>query len=182
MKKSELFLVLILAAIIGVFAFDRFYVSNLHKKFTELEKRRIITSNKHATAKIVYENLNHVRELVFANMVFPGQRDSITHETELFDFITTCVNDLKLKIVLVKPGAPVTVGKVTTCTYDIGIEGNFFKFGELCAKFENSRRIISLESFEVDLLSDGRPGSKSDPNVGIRIKMKLNTYIITKGS
>ncbi len=92
---------------------DKMYISTLQDQFKEIEKQRIITSNKLTTAKIVHENLNHVYELVTENMVFPNQKDSITHETKFFQFVTQCINDLKLKLVAVRPVAPVTVGAIT---------------------------------------------------------------------
>lgn len=161
--------------------FDHFYVAKQVKIFTELEKERVVTSNKLATAKIVYENLNHVRDLVFKNMDFPGQSDSVSHETVFFDFITTCINDLKLKLVSVKPVRPVTKDRITTYGYDLEIEGDFFKFGELCAKFENSRRITSLESFSVDLLSAEKVRGNF-VSKGIKVKMRVETFRVKKHS
>jgi hypothetical protein len=171
MKTGTLLLLLIIVIAIGLFTFDKMYTSKLESKFTELEKQRIITSNKLATAKIVYENLNHVRDLVFKNMDFPDQKDSVLLETIFFDFLTTCINDLKLKLVSVKPLRPQTLDRITTYGYDLEIEGDFFKFGELCAKFENSRRILSLETFDVTLLSD-KANNKSDIK-GISVKMRV---------
>ena len=95
-----------------------------------------------------------------------------------FDFLTTCINDLKLKLVSVKPARPDTLGRITTYAYDIELEGDFFTFGELCAKFENSRRIIAVESFEVDLLSDVK--KRSTDVKGILVKMRVNTYRVKK--
>lgn len=178
MKTGNILLLLIVVIAAGLFTFDNMYTSKLEKQFTDLEKRRIITSNKLATAKIVYENLNHVRDLVFKNMDFPGQKDSLLPETIFFDFFTTCINDLKLKLVSVKPLRPQTSARITTFGYDIEIEGDFFKFGELCAKLENSRRILSLESFDVSLLSD-KKDSKTDIK-GIAVKMRVNAYRVRK--
>lgn len=177
MKIGNILLVFLLLLTAGVVGVDRMYISKFEAQFLELEKQRIITSNKLATAKIVYENLNHVRDLVFKNMDFPGQEDTASHESIFFDFLTTCVNDLKLKLVSVRPVAPVTKNKITTYGYDIEIEGDFFKFGELCAKFENSRRIISLEDFDVDLNGDKK---KQSENSSIKIRMHVNTFRIKK--
>ncbi len=180
MKTGNIFLLIVIVGVIGVIVGDQYYVTQFEKDFNELEKQRIITSNKLATAKIVHENLNHVRELVFKNMDFPGQKDSIAHETHFFEFATTCVNDLKLKLISVKPKRPSTNDRVTTYGYDIVIEGDFFKFGELCAKFENSRRIVSIESFKVALIT-GKEGRKySGGNKGIRVDMHVNTYRVRK--
>ena len=182
--------VIILIAFIAV---DRIVIAKFEPTFKKLETQRIVTSNKLASAKIVYENLNHVRDLVQKNMIFPGQKDSASHESIFFDFVTTCVNDLKMKLISCKPSRPVVKGKITTYGYDIELEGNFFSLGELCAKFENSRRIISLTSFDVGLASSspqGRiheDGNRLDPMVsssgreGILIKMHVNTYRIKKG-
>jgi hypothetical protein len=159
---------------------DRYFVSEFNKDFKDVEKQRIIVSNKLATAKIVHENLNHVRELVFMNMDFPGRDDSIPRESLFFDFLTTCVNDLKLKLVSVNPLRPATHGRVTTWTYDIVIQGDFFTFGELCAKLENSRRIVATESFNVSLLDDGERAGYRNVNKGIEVKMRVNTYTVKK--
>jgi Tfp pilus assembly protein PilO len=113
-------------------------------------------------------------------MDFPGQKgDTVSQETRLFEFITTCINDLKLKLVSVKPSQPTTTGRVTTFGYDIEVEGDFFKFGELCSKFENSRRIIAVETFDVNLITQefgaNGPGAK-----GIRVVMRVSTFRVKK--
>lgn len=177
---------MVLAAFILV---DRLMISRYEPAFKKLETQRIITSNKLASAKIVYENLNHVRDLVEKNMTFPGQQDSLSHETIFFDFVTTCVNDLKMSLISCKPSMPLTMGNITTFGYDIELEGDFFTLGELCAKFENSRRIISVTSFDIGLASSkvsgydesGRPMSMATGKEGILIKMHVNTYRIRKG-
>ena len=177
---------MVLIAFIGV---DRMIVDDFVPTFKKLETQRIITSNKLASAKIVYENLNHVRDLVQKNMVFPGQKDSVSHETIFFDFITTCVNDLKLKLVSCKPLPPNISGNITTFSYDLELEGDFFSFGELCSKLESSRRIITVTTFDVGLKSSEQTGNdeeyyrrlQGDANKGITIKMHINTYRIKKG-
>jgi Tfp pilus assembly protein PilO len=184
--------VLVLVAVVLVFAAaavaDRAYMPKYRERFLEIEKQRIITSNKLTTAKIVQENLNHVRELVFDNMDFPGQPDTVDHETVFYNFVTTCLNDLKLKLVSFRPERPTVNERVTTYGYDVEIEGDFFKFGELCAKFENSRRIMSIETFDVTQISDyDERGSASDnirrqnEGKGIKVSMRINTYRIRKG-
>ena len=180
MKRANILLAIVLLAIIGVVVADRLYVSKFQEKFRVLEKQRIITSNKLATAKIIHENLHHVRDLVFKNMDFPGQTDTIHHESHLFDFITTCVNDLKLKLVSVEPKRPVTHDRVTTYTYNIKVDGDFFKFGELCAKFENSRRIVSLESFKVSLVDKSERKSGGAEKKAIHVQMTIDTYRVKK--
>ena len=185
MKAGRLLLGVTVLIIIGIIAADQLYIARFETDFMELEKQRIVTSNKLATAKIVYENLNHVRDLVFENMDFPNQKDTVSHESVFFEFLTTCINDLKLKLVSVKTAHPVTDGTITTFGYDIVVEGDFFKLGELCSKFENSRRIISLESFDVSLMEAtgaGRShhGSSSSVNKGVRVNMRVNTYRIKK--
>lgn len=180
MKLGNILLIVAILMIIGVIAGDRLYVSKFQEKFRTLEKERIITSNKLATAKIVHENLHHVHDLVFKNMDFPGQTDTINHESHLFDFITTCVNDLKLKLVSVKPKRPVTKGRITTYTYSIEIEGDFFKFGELCAKFENSRRIVSLNTFKVSLIDKSEKISGGAEKKAIDVEMQIDTYRVKK--
>ena len=45
-------------------------MSHFETEFKAIEKKRIDTSNKLATAKIVSEDLTHVKDLVFKNMDF----------------------------------------------------------------------------------------------------------------
>lgn len=188
LQKTLLFFIALCA--LSFIAVDQLYISKLEKEFKELEKQRILTSNKLATAKIIHENLNHVKELVFENMVFPDQKDTITHETKFFEFFTRCVNDLKLKLITVKPERPVTKNRVTTFAYAIKLEGDFFKFGELCAKLENSRRIASIETFTVTLMNNKvstrsrRHGGSNRILVtkGVRVSMRINTYQVKKNS
>lgn len=180
MKKQQLLFLLAILSVIGAILVDTMYVSKLKAEFLELEKQRIVTSNKLATAKIVHENLNHVRDLVFKNMDFPGQKDSISHETHFFEFVTSCVNDLKLKLLSVKPKRPVTKDRITTYSYDIEVEGDFFSFGELCSKFENSRRLVTLEAFSVGLIEKDEKNAGGPENKRIAVKMLLDTYRVKK--
>lgn len=180
-KGAVLLLALVAVAFVAAMVADRTYMPKFRERFSEIEKQRIITSNKLTTAKIVQENLNHVRELVFDNMDFPGQPDTVDHETVFYNFITTCLNDLKLKLVSFRPERPSTEDRVTTYRYNVEIEGDFFKFGELCAKFENSRRIMSIESFNVDQMSDYTDDRTRSENKGVRVSMRINTYRIKKG-
>ncbi|MCL2220071.1 MAG: hypothetical protein FWC23_08185 [Chitinispirillia bacterium] len=175
-----LFLLLIMVLAIGVIAVDRQHMPAYKAKVLEIEKERIIVSNKLATAKIVQENLNHVRELIFSNMDFPNQPDTVDHETAFFDFITTCVNDLKLKLVSVRPVTPVTAGRITTYGYDVEVVGDFFRFGELCAKFENNRRLVAIESFDIDLLAERGAADLNTVNKSIQVRMRVNTFRISK--
>ena len=191
--KNNIAIILLIAVIVGfgtVIWADRSHMPKYKQEFIKIEKQRIVTTNKLTTAKIVQENLNHVRELVFNNMDFPGQPDTVDHETQFYNFVTTCINDLKLKLVSVKPVKPKAAGRITTYGYDVEIEGDFFKFGELCAKFENNRRIVSVETFDVDLIDKGKTDRHNDPKVkyiapandykGVKIKMRVNTYRIKK--
>jgi hypothetical protein len=180
MKKQHILIILAILSVIGAICTDVMYVSKLRVRFLELEKQRIVTSNKLATAKIVHENLNHVRDLVFKNMDFPGQADSISHETHFFEFVTSCVNDLKLKLLSVKPKRPVTNGRITTYSYDIEVEGDFFSFGELCSKFENSRRLVTLQAFAVTLIEKDEKTAGGPEHKRISIKMLLDTYRVKK--
>jgi Tfp pilus assembly protein PilO len=180
MKKQHILLFLVILATIAVIVADIAYVSKIKKNFIELEKQRIITSNKLATAKIVHENLNHVRELVVENMDFPGQTDTLSHETHLFKFITTCINDLKLELIGLQPQRPKTEGRITTYSYDIELEGDFFKFGEICSKFENSRRIVSLQAFNVELKDKGEKDVGGPERKVLSIKMYIDTYRVKK--
>ncbi|MDR0305840.1 MAG: type 4a pilus biogenesis protein PilO [Chitinispirillales bacterium] len=181
---AALILIFVIIAFAGVLAANHYYMPKFKKEFSKVEKERVITSNKLTTAKIVQENLNHVRELVFNNMDFANQPDTIDHETQFYNFVTTCLNDLKLKLVSFKPVNPITANRTTTYGYDVEIEGDFFKFGELCAKFENSRRIMAIESFDVDLINtDNRnhdPKTQAPEVKDIKVKMRVNTYRISK--
>src|SRR5689334_16943047 len=131
MKSGESLLIVMAVAAICVIPADLLYTSRFVPRFKELEKERIITSNQLATAKIVSENLNHVRDLIFSNMDFAGQKDSVSQETMLFNFLTSCVNDLKMRLISVRPLNPTVTGRVTTYGYEIQLEGDYFSFGEL---------------------------------------------------
>ncbi len=182
MKKQPARLILILTVVLFILTIlaDRLYVSKLKEEFLKLEKERIETSNKLTTAKILQENLNHVRDLIFENMDFPNQPDTLQHETHVFNFITDCINDLKLKLISVKPLAPVQADLITTYGYEIEVQGDFFKFGELCSKFENSRRIFSLETYEVALINTIEKTTGSPQGTTISVKMLVNTYRVKK--
>ncbi len=182
MKSGRILLAVIILAIIGVIISDIFYVSKRKKQFLDLEKQRIFTSNKLATAKIVQENINHVKDLVLKNMDFTPRIDTVGHETYLFELISSWINDLKLGLISVKPVRPTIRGRVTTYSYDIDIEGDFFKFGELCAKFENSRRIVSLETFNISLLGGNKKDKGGPGSNKISARIRINTYRIKKNT
>jgi hypothetical protein len=182
MKSEHILIAALSGACALVLLAGRVYTDHFRHELVSLEKQRIQVSNRLATAKIVQENLYHVRELVFENMEFPNQKDSIAPESRLFEFITSCVSDLKLKLLTLKPLRPVMQGSMTTYGYELEVEGDFFSFGELCAKFENSRRIASVQTFDVSLLSgspDRQDGTQSGPR-GIRAVMLVNTFCIRK--
>lgn len=189
MKTPQALLLTLIAVAVAVIPADLLYASRFVPRFKAIEKQRIITSNQLATAKIVSENLSHVRELVFRNMDFPGQKDSVSQEGILFDFLTTCVNDLKMRIVSVKPLRPVKSGRVTTYGYDLQLEGDFFSLGELCAKLENSQRVLALTSLDVTQINSeesqtGDPKAKAQPapgRRGISIRLHLDTFRVRKG-
>lgn len=190
MKPGEALLVGMAVAAIGVISADIFYTSRFVPRFKELEKQRIVTSNQLATAKIVSENLNHVRDLVFDNMQFAGQKDSASQEAMMFDFLTSCVNDLKMRLISVRPLRPTSKGRVTTTGFDIELEGDFFSFGEFCSKVENSRRLLALTSFEVSqgerAAAEPPKGSKGasplvTPRSMARIRLHLDAYRVRKG-
>lgn len=183
-------------AAIAVIPADIFYTSRFVPRFKEVEKQRIVISNQLATAKIVSENLNHVRDLVYRNMDFAGQKDSLPpHETQFYEFLTECINDLKMRLISVRPLTPTTQGRVTTYGYDITLEGDFFGFGELCSKFENSRRVMALTSFEITqagqerTVSEPVTGKGKQPAAnqippgrrGAIIKFHLDTFRVRKG-
>lgn len=189
MKTGQALLLVLVVLAIAVVPGDLLYASRFVPRFKEIEKQRIITSNQLATAKIVTENLAHVRELVFRNMDFPGQKESASQESILFDFLTTCINDLKMRLVAVHPLRPTVDGRVTTYGYDIQLEGDFFSLGELCSKLENSQRVLALTSLEVlqqaKEAGSAVEGKGKDAPVagrkGIMIKMHLDTFRVRKG-
>jgi hypothetical protein len=190
MKSGEALLVAMAVAAVGVIPADLLYTSRFVPRFKELEKQRIVTSNQLATAKIVSENLNHVHDLVYHNMDFAGQKDSVSQQTLLFNFLTTCVTDLKMRLVSVRPFPPTIQGRVTTYGYDIQLEGDFFSFGELCSKLENSRRVMAMTSFDVAETSREAPVAKPPKGAvaspassrrGISIKLHLDTFRVRKG-
>jgi Tfp pilus assembly protein PilO len=176
MKKSEIILALLGLAFVAAIAADRFVLHGYRTTFRELQDQWITTANKLATAKILHENLNHVRELVFENMDFGGAADSVSHEQRFFAFMTACVNDLKVRLVAVEPVETSVKGRVETHPYDVELEGDFFSIGELCAKLENSRRIYTLETF--DIHKANTRGSGKGQELGVT--MRINTYRVRK--
>jgi Tfp pilus assembly protein PilO len=174
-------IVLIGLILVGAIVADILYISTFSDKFEKIEKEYIVTSNKLTTAKIVHENLKYVKELVFKNMDFAGHPDSIRHESRFFEFFTTCINDLKLKLISVQPKRPETDDRITIYSYEVELEGDFFKFGELCAKLENSRRLVSVENFEVSLVTEKEKYAGGAQHKKIHVKMRLNTYRISEG-
>jgi hypothetical protein len=194
MKSSERVLIAMAVAAVAIIPLDLFYTSRFVPRFQEIERQRIITSNQLATAKIVSENLNHVRDLVFRNMSFAGQKDSVSHEAVLFEFLTTCMNDLKMKLVSVRPSAPSEQGRVTVYGYDIVMEGDFFRFGEFCSKLENSQRLLAVTAFDVSQhgketeasapAKGGKAAAPREPTPeshGVSIKLHLDTFRVRKG-
>ncbi len=194
MKSGETLLLVMAVAAACVIPADLLYTSRFVPRFKEIEKERIVTSNQLATAKIVSENLNHVRELVFSNMEFAGQKDSASQETLLFDFLTSCVNDLKMNLLSVRPSRPSVSGRVTTFGYDIQLQGDFFSFGELCSKLENSRRVLVMTSFDVTqnsaaLTPSTPPGKGQNPashpasngSRSVLIRLHLDSFRVKKG-
>jgi hypothetical protein len=177
-KVYHFLLIFFSVSFAGIFFTDRLYISQLKKRFLDLERDRIITSNKLATANIVHENLNHVKDLITYNMEFKEKKDDKNHDTYFFEFITDCVNDLKLKLVSVKPSRPVTDGRIKTHTYSIEIVGDFFRFSELCGKFENSKRISSIKSFSVKLLNKADRKYYIPGTENVFISMEVDTYRI----
>jgi len=176
--NEKLIILLSIVAALGLIAVDILFVTKFEDRFSDLERTRIITYNKRESARIANENLEHVRELVFKNIEFSGHVDSVSHETRFFDFITTCVTDLKMVLLSVEPLPPVKKGHITTYPYEMEFMGDFFALGELCAKFENNPRIISIESFKVDLV-DGA-GASTGKNKRIKVGIVVNTYRLTK--
>lgn len=178
MNKPKILLTYTLLCALLFLGLDRFYLPKMMKELKETEEQTVVVANKLNTARIIQENLHHVRDLVFQNMQVNGYIDTLGVETSLFRFLTESVQDLKLKLVSVKPQAPRVENRVSIFPYDIQVEGDFFKFGELCSKFENSRRIINLKDFEVELINasndvDERMKSLTQP---VSIKMSLETY------
>jgi Tfp pilus assembly protein PilO len=180
MSAGDILLIAAAVLALAALAADRLFASKLHEEFKQLEKKHIVVSNKLATAKIIDENLNHVRELIYKNIDFPGHEDSIPHQSRFLSFVTTCMNDLKLKLISFAPGKQSAKGSLTTIPYTIEFEGDFFSFGELCAKFENSRRVISVETFDVSAAGPQAGGSGSGRGQTIKVKMNVSTYRLRK--
>lgn len=178
MKKSKFLLIYTLVCAMLFLGIDRLYLPKLMLSLKQTEQETVAVANKLNTARIVQENLHHVRDLVFQNMEVSGYVDTIGVETSLFRFLTESVQDLKLKLISVKPIPPRQDLRITVFPYEIEVEGDFFKFGELCSKFENSRRIINLKDFKVELIhaSDDIDERMKNLNQPVSIKMSLETY------
>jgi len=177
MHLNNIAIVAIVVIGIGGAASEHFIVRKMQDEFKTLEKERLEITNCLATAKIVQENLNHVTDLMTKNMESSGDMTAATHESEFFKFITESVNDLKITLVATRPIRPVVSGDITTFGYELEFEADFFKLGELCAKFENSRRIISIEEFDVVQLDDK---ASNETAQNIRVTMKIQSYLIRR--
>ena len=178
MWKAKVLLIYVGLATVGSLAMDRWYMPSLREQITKAETEKLLVANRLATARIIQENLHHVRDLIFQNMEVRGYVDTLGVETRLFQFLTESVQDLKLTLISVKPVHPRVEGRITTYPYEIEVEGDFFKFGELCSKYESSRRIISLKDFEVDLIdqTDNIDKRLKNQNQPVKIKMTIETY------
>lgn len=178
MNKAKFLLLYTLLCAFLFAGLDRFYLPRLAKELKETEEKTVALANKLNTARIIQENLHHVRDLVFQNMEVPGYKDTLGVETSLFRFLTESIQDLKLDLVSVKPLPPRVKGRITVFPYEIEVEGDFFKFGELCSKYENSRRIINLRDFKVELInaSDDITERMKNLNQPVSIKMSIETY------
>jgi Tfp pilus assembly protein PilO len=181
-RADQIFIAVILLALVGVFVTDQFFIKKFRRQFVKLEKEFVITSNKLTTAKIVQDNINHVHDMVVQNMEFPGRDQKKERETQFYQYITGCMNNLKLKLVSLEQVEPVVKDRVTTHSYDLELEGDFFKFGELCSNFENSRRIITIESFEVWLIEEGQSDQQDARFQKIYVKMRINAFSIKAGA
>ncbi len=186
MKKDQLIFISLLVLTAALVLLDRLYISKFEEDFKQIESQRILISNRLATAKIVSENLEHVRELVFENIDFGDHKDSVEHETVIFDFLTNCINDLKLKLISLEPQRPVSFGRITKYGYSIELESDFFSFGELCSTLENSMRLNALEQFQVEIITKGNgvgtpsQARSSNGRSSIHVKMFLNTFRVKK--
>jgi len=177
MHLTNILLSAIVIVGVGIAASEHFIVQKMQTEFTNLEKERLDITNRLATAKIVQDNLNHVTDLLTKNMEAAGEATAENHESEFFKFITESVNDLKITMIATRPIRPVTAGEVTTYGYELEFEADFFKLGELCAKFENSRRIISIEEFDVIELDDATANGAVQ---NVRVTMKIHSYLIRR--
>jgi Tfp pilus assembly protein PilO len=185
MKAARIPLFLIVALGIAFLVADLIILSKFEKKFISLERERIVTSNQLATAKIIAENLNHVRDLVFQNMIFPGRKDSVSVDMGMYSFLTECARDLKVKLIRVQPLPVEQNGRITTYKYDVQMECDFFSFGEFCSKLENNRRIVALSQFELSSIGSDKQGPSDDnpspsSRRGLALKLQLNTYQVMK--
>lgn len=179
MKPAKVFLALLCVLLVAFLAVDLLYFSKYQARFKAIEKERIVTSNKLATAKIISENLKHVRELVFDNMEFATQKDTIGNDMAFFKYLTESANDLKMRLISISPQQQEAKGRVVTFGYDVEMEGDFFSFGEFCSKLENNRKIISLTQFSLTPMNENSDMVFSSRRA-LRIKLHLNTYKVRK--
>ncbi len=180
MKTSRLILILLSVVLAGFLIADALYLSKFENNFQALERERIVTSNQLATAKIISENLNHVRDMVFQNMTFPGRKDTVGVDLGLYTFLTECSRDLKMKLLRIQPQTKQTKGRIVTYGYDVDMEGDFFSFGEFCSKLENNRRIIALTRFDLSTASAKDGASPTSSHRALSLKLHLNTFQVLK--
>ncbi len=151
--QNVLKLTLVLLTAFLVFHFV--VVRPLPDEIAALETIRVKKSNDLLGAKIVSENLSRVSRLINANMDIELDTSQTTRRwrryarTVFYDFVTECLNDLKIPLTNFDQLPIQAQAGANSESYKLEVLSDFFRFGELATKFENSEKIISLDRFDV---------------------------------
>jgi hypothetical protein len=188
--------IFILVAFLG---FHIFLAQGLAEEIKDLEQKRIVKYNEYVSATILSENLNRVAKLINANMNIQigtkGKKGGKIpySRTVFYNFITQCLRDLKITLVNFEQVEPSVKGRVKHEPYVVQILCDFFRFGELVSKFENSEKIVSLDKFSVekrgDIYDADSGPSVSSKDLGslkgrferdnLKVKLNLETFRIS---
>lgn len=188
MKNIKLFLVLIVFLGLIFFFVDMLYITPINEEIITIEKEIIKKNNELLSAKIVSKNMKRVRKLISINtnieIVGVLEKERKSQYTNFYSFLTTCINDLKIELMSIKPEENFKKGRVEKSPYILSIRCDFFKLGELISKFENSERILSIPELDIQSIERSSSEKKKLSPFGVHnlhVKMKIITNLIKKG-
>ncbi len=155
-----------LVAIVG----DLAYLSRFKTRYQEIQADKVRTSHQLATARIISENLPHVRDLVFHNMEFPGSQDEKRAESIFLEFLSESVEMADLQLSDFEPLPPAVSGARSTYQYRLTLTGNLDGLDLFAKRLENHRRLVSLIEMEFQPVADSRGSDEG------RIKVLVESY------
>ncbi len=187
MKNAKVFLLLSIFALLIFLAIDILLVSPINQEIIEVEKEKLKKTNELLSAKIVSKNMKRVRRLITINteieIIDESDHDIKSQYTDFYNFLTTCVNDLKIELVSIRPDKTFKVGRIQKSPYILSIRCDFFKLGELISKFENSERILSIPDMDIQEVELSENEKRTSPFGvhNLQVKMTILTNLIKKG-